>query len=87
MTLREYLNDLCSEFGQGTVADKIGTDASTLSRFLSGQNGLMISALAKALELGKTELVSKKYMIQLEDTIEMLGDLWRRERRKRLEEK
>lgn len=44
------------------AADKIGWDASEVSRFLSGQRGVLINEIDKVVEIAGYSLVSRPYL-------------------------
>ena len=44
------------------VADKIGWDASEVSRFLGGQRGVLITEIDAAIEVAEFALVSRVYL-------------------------
>jgi transcriptional regulator with XRE-family HTH domain len=82
----QFLTELINKYGQGTLADKAGTDGSTISRFRSGQGGLTIGTLEKLLEIGGAVICSRGYIMKIEDAFDTATDLWKRERRKRFED-
>ena len=76
-----YLSELVDKMGQGTLADKLETDSSTLSRFRSGQGTISLKTIEKALTLGDAVIVSRGRLRRVEDALEVVSDLWKQARR------
>ena len=79
----ELLNDLVGKMGQGTLADQLGIDGATLSRFRSGQGSISLSNVDKIFELAEACILPCAEQRRLEDALETLSELWRNERKKR----
>jgi len=85
----DNFRDLISELivkagGPGSLADEIGegVDSSRITRFLSGEQGLMLFQIEKLLELANVRLIANGELNKLKDTIQLLGDLYAEEREK-----
>ena len=76
-----YLSELIDKMGQGTLADKLETDSSTLSRFRSGQGNIHLQTIDKALELGDAVIISRSRLRRVEDALETISTLWMQARR------
>jgi hypothetical protein len=77
-----FLSDLVGKMGQGTLADQLGIDGALLSRFRSGQGALCQEKIDKIFELAGACIVPCEEKRRMEDTLETISDLWRKERRK-----
>lgn len=60
--IEQALRDVLTGPDRKSAADKIGWDASEVSRFLSGQRGVLISEIDKAIEVAGFALVSRPYL-------------------------
>jgi len=80
-TFEIFLGELIDKVGQGTLADKLGIDGSTLSRFRSGQGNISMQTVEKILAIGDGALVSRPELRKLEDALEVVSDLWKRARK------
>lgn len=78
----EFLNGVVGKMGQGSLADALGVDGSTISRFRSGQGPLCLEKIDKIFEIGNACIITREEKQRLEDALETVSDLWRRERRK-----
>lgn len=76
-----YLSELIDKMGQGTLADRLETDSSTLSRFRSGQGNISLKTVEKALALGDAVIISRSRLRRVEDALEVVSDLWKQARR------
>ena len=76
-----FLGELIDKIGQGTLADKIGVDPATLSRFRSGQGTISIKDLEKLLALGDGAIISRSQLRKMEDALEVVSDLWKKSRK------
>jgi transcriptional regulator with XRE-family HTH domain len=83
MNVQELITELVNRHGQGTLADMIGVDGSTMSRFRSGQG---TTSLEKLFELARVELVPRADLEGFEYVLSFVTNLWNRERSKRKEE-
>ncbi len=83
MQFVELIEKLVNEHGQGTLADMVEVDSSTLSRFRSGQGTINITVLQKILDVAEVGIISRKDLAGYEDTLSFITDLWNRERAKR----
>lgn len=79
----EFLNRLVGEIGQGTLADQIGADGATLSRFRSGQGSLSMEAVDKLLDVGNAVIIQRTEWEKLEGALETISDLWKIERKRK----
>ena len=80
MTFRDLITDLISKYGQGTLAEKVGTDDSTLSRFRSGQGALPLQAIENIIKEAEAMLARGEDIEKLYDALAVMSDLWRKER-------
>ncbi len=80
-SLEAFLGDLIDKMGQGTVADKIGVDASLLSRFRSGQGSMGLEMIERLLILGDGAIMSRSHLRRLEDALETVSALWAKARK------
>ena len=76
-----FLNELIDKHGQGTIADKLGIDSATLSRFRSGQGTISLKDLEKVLKLGDGAIISRSQLRKMEDALEVVSDLWKKSRK------
>lgn len=76
-----FLNDLVEKLGQGTLADKLEIDGSSLSRFRSGQGSIQIQIIERILIMGDGAIVSRSDLRRLEDAFEVATDLWKKARK------
>lgn len=83
MTFQELIAELVNRHGQGTLADMIGVDGSTMSRFRSGQGTINISSLDKMFEVARVEIITKEDLDGFEYVLSFVTSLWNRERTKR----
>lgn len=60
--IEQALRDMLTGPDRKRAAEKIGWDASEVSRFLSGQRGVMINEIDKAIEVAEYALVSRPYL-------------------------
>lgn len=60
--IEQALRDVLTGASRKDAAEKIGWDASEVSRFLSGQRGVLISEIDKAIEVAGYTLVSRPYL-------------------------
>lgn len=60
--IEQALRDLLTGKERKAVAEALGLDASEVSRFLSGQRGLMLQDIEKAIDLAGYALVSRPYL-------------------------
>jgi hypothetical protein len=82
MHFSELIEGLVTKHGQGTLADIIGVDGSTLSRFRSGQGTINILALQKIFDLAGVVIVSKEDLDGYENSLSFVTKLWNQERSK-----
>lgn len=75
--LWDFITDQVNRHGQGTLADKIGVDGSTLSKFRSGDGALRLEPLEELLEQGGAVITTKADIKRLEDAFETATDLWK----------
>jgi hypothetical protein len=80
MTFRDLITDLISKYGQGTLAEKVGTDDSTLSRFRSGQGALPMPVIENLIKEAGAILAQGEDIERLHDALAVMSDLWRKER-------
>jgi len=59
MTFQELIAELVNRHGQGTLADMIGVDGSTMSRLRSGQGTINIASLEKLFEIAQVEILGQ----------------------------
>ena len=85
MRFTELLGSLISKHGQGTLADMIGVDGSTISRFRSGQGTINVASLEKLFEIARVEIVPKDDLDGFENVLSFVTKLWNRERMKQRE--
>ena len=83
MTFQELIAELVNRHGQGTLADMIGVDGSTMSRFRSGQGTINIASLEKLFEIARVEIITKQDLDGFEYVLSFITGLWNRERTKR----
>lgn len=76
----DYLNEIVGRIGLGTLADQLEIDPAALSRFRSGQGSLPLSAIDKILRAGNVAIVRREEWRKVEDALEVMSDLWKRER-------
>lgn len=76
-----FFSELIDKMGQGTLADKIGEDSSTISRFRSSQGTIKIQTIERILELGDGVIVNRAEFRKLEDALEVISDLWKKARK------
>ncbi len=86
MTFQELVAELVNRHGQGSLADMIGVDGSTMSRFRSGQGTINISSLDKMFEVARVEIITKEDLDGFENVLAFVTRLWNRERTKRKED-
>jgi hypothetical protein len=60
--IEQALRDLLTGADRKRVAEQLGWDASEVSRFLSGQRGLMIGDVQRAIDVAGFALVSRPYL-------------------------
>ncbi|MBB3257685.1 hypothetical protein F4827_002550 [Paraburkholderia bannensis] len=60
--IEQALRDLLTGPERKRAAEFMGWDASEVSRFLSGQRGVMITEINKAIEVAGFALVSRPYL-------------------------
>lgn len=60
--IEHALRDLLNGPDRKRAAEQMGWDASETSRFLSGQRGILINEIDKAIELAEYALVSRPYL-------------------------
>jgi hypothetical protein len=84
-TFLEYLNELIALHGQGTLADQVKSDGSMLCRFRSGQGSLSINTIQALLDAGKATIIFNTDLECLENALATMSDLWRQERKRRME--
>jgi len=77
MTFRDLITDLISKHGQGTLADKLGIDASILSKFRSGEGAIKLGPLEALLKIGDAGVRPESEIKKLEDAFEIATDLWK----------
>ncbi len=80
MTFRDLITDLISKYGQGTLAEKVGTDDSTLSRFRSGAGALSMAVIENLIKEAGAVLVQGEDLERLQDALAVMSDLWRKAR-------
>lgn len=83
-TFLEFLNDLISKHGQGALADQVKSDGSILSRFRSGQGTLSINTIEALLQAGDAVITTKEEFRKLQDALDTVSELWRKERKRNL---
>lgn len=83
MNVQELISELVNRHGQGTLADMIGVDGSTMSRFRSGQGTINVTSLEKLFEVGKVDIVPRRDIEGFEYVLSFMTNLWNRERTKR----
>ncbi len=76
-TLWDFLTEQINKHGQGTLADKLGIDASILSKFRSGEGAIKLGPLEALLKLGEAGVRSEAEIKKLEDAFEIATDLWK----------
>jgi len=86
MNVQELITELVNRHGQGTLADMIGIDGSTMSRFRSGQGTINVTSLEKLFEIARVELVPRADLEGFEYVLSFVTNLWNRERSRRKEE-
>lgn len=82
MHFTELVEGLVTKHGQGTLADMIGVDGSTISRFRSGQGTINVLALQKIFDLAGVVVISKEDLDGYENSLSFVTKLWNRERMK-----
>jgi hypothetical protein len=60
--IEQTLRDVLTGPDRKRAAEQIGWDASEVSRFLSGQRGVLISEIDKAIDVAGFALVSRPYL-------------------------
>ncbi|KIP13968.1 putative phage DNA-binding protein [Burkholderia sp. MSHR3999] len=60
--IEQALRDVLTGPDRKRAAEQLGWDASEVSRFLSGQRGLMITDFEKAIDVAGYALVSRPYL-------------------------
>lgn len=83
-TFLEFLNELIAKHGQGALADQVKSDGSTLCRFRSGQGTISIFTLEEILKAGDAVIMPRGDLRQLQDALDTVSGLWRKERKKNL---
>ena len=81
MTFRDLITDLISKHGQGTLAEKVGTDDSTLSRFRSGQGALSMAVMENLIKEAGAIVLPLEDHRGLEDALARMSSLWLKERK------
>jgi len=76
-----FLAELIDKHGQATLADKLGIDAATMSRFRSGQGTISLKDLERVLRLGDGAIISRSQLRKMEDALEVVTDLWKKSRK------
>ena len=83
MKFQDLISEMVNRHGQGTLADMIGVDGATMSRFRSGQGTINVASLEKLFEVAGVEIVTKEDLEGFEHVIAFVTNLWSRERAKR----
>ncbi|MGF6643139.1 DNA-binding protein [Paraburkholderia sp. GAS82] len=60
--IEQTLRDVLTGPDRKRVAEQLGWDASEVSRFLSGQRGVLIAEIDKAIDVAGFALVSRPYL-------------------------
>lgn len=60
--IEQALRDILTGATRKDAADRIGWDPSEVSRFLSGQRGVLIGEIDKAIDVAGYALVSRPYL-------------------------
>lgn len=61
-SLAQALRDVLTGHERKRAADKLGWDPSEVSRFLSGQRGILLDDLDKAIEVTEYAMVTRPYL-------------------------
>lgn len=80
MRYRDLLTDLVSKYGQGTLAEKVGTDDSTLSRFRSEQGSLPLKVIEAIAAEAQAIIIPVEEFERLKDALALMSEMWVRER-------
>lgn len=87
MKSKDILDILIIKYGQAVLAEKLGIIESSLSKARSGEYGMKLDSLDKAMDLAGVVLVPKDVMEELtrerkelEEAVLTITDRWRRER-------
>jgi transcriptional regulator with XRE-family HTH domain len=91
MKSSDIIEMLVLKYGQETLADKLGTTGSTLSKIRSGEYGMKLDCMDRAMLLAGVVMVPKDEMeeltterIDLENALLTVTTRWNRERGRRL---
>lgn len=77
MKFTRLLEDLISARNQSSIAEDIGVDSSTLSRFRSGESGLKADSLDRLCANLGLVIITQKDLDDLENALILITEKWK----------